>query len=618
MEDMHLIKGFLAGLKPVKKLTVSEWADKNRILTSASAARPGRWRTSVTPFLREIMDNLSPNSPFNEVIVMKGVQLGFTESGLNMIGTYADIAPCPQMYLMPTIEMAKGVSESRFDTMVENCESLSEKIRPPRERDSGNTKLKKEYPGGLIVFAGANSAASLRSRPMRNLVLDEVDGYPLSVDDEGSPVSLAKKRTSTYGSQKKIYMLSTPTVAGISVIEAEFELTGKRYYHVPCPHCGTAQPLKFENMRWTKGAPETVKYECEHCNELIEEHHKDEMLEHGTWIPSDPERERKTPNKRGYHINSLYSPLGWLSWKDIIEDFEKSQTDDNLLRTFVNTILGETWKESGEKPAWENLYNRRESYELYTPNEEVVFLTCGVDVQGDRIEAEVVGWLPDKRSYSITREIMLGDPKQASGGVWDDLAKFITREFVSTDGRHMNIMLTAVDTGYSTQAVYSFCNRFTEQTVIPVKGQDKQRIMVAAPSQVSTTKDGKKVGRVKVWNIGVSMIKSEIYGWLKLERNEHGTPPPGYMHFPEYDQKYFMGLTAETLKKKIIRGYAIYEWVKEYERNEPLDLRVYARAAANVVGLDRWTPEEFEYVRKSYLRGSSEPKQPRRRGGSYW
>lgn len=618
-EAIDILKGFLDALKPIPLLKVSEWADKFRRLTSESAAEPGRWNTNRTPYLREVMDSLSPNSPINEVIVSKGVQLGFTESGLNMAGCYMDIDPCPIMYVMPTIEMAKAISESRVDAMIENSPTLSQKIKPNKVKDSGNTKFHKRYPGGILVLSGANSAASLRSRPVRVLVLDEVDAYPLDVDGEGSPIALAEKRTSTYGAKRKIYKLSTPTIEGQSVIQPLYEGTEMRKYFVPCPDCDHMQELKWENLKWDKGNPDSAVYACEECGSCIEERFKTVMLERGEWRATVPGAE--TPTRRGYHINSLYSPLGWLSWADIVKQYEEAlqKNDDNLMKVFVNTILGETWKQKGESPQWENLYNRRETYPMNRPSAEVAFLTAGVDIQADRIELEVVGWCKGKRSYSVDYRVILGDTSKKE--TWDELAKVVDEQWEREDGVVMPLKVMAVDSGYRTTDVYAFCNRFDGLRVIPTKGQEKQQTVVAPPRQVNVTRSGRKIGATKVWHVGVSIVKNELYGWLKLEKYENGTAPNGFCHFPQYDQHFFKSITAEHVVTKIIRGYQVPTWEKKYDRNEALDCRVYARAAAAVVGMDRFKDEHFEQLAKSYIQKSkpTEPKEKRRRSSdSFW
>lgn len=619
---INVLDGFAAGIRPIPMMKISDWSDKNRFLSSESSAEPGPWRTSRTPYLRDILDDLSPNTPVNEVIAMKGVQLGYTEGGLNVVGCYIDIAPCPIMYVMPTIEMSKGISESRIDPMIDMSPSLKQRVKPSRSRDSGNTKFTKRYPGGVLVLSGANSAASLRSRPVKVLVLDEVDAYPLSVDGEGSPIALAEKRTSTFGSKRKIYKLSTPTIEGQSVISAEFEKTDQRKFHVPCPHCDHRQDLKFDSLKWDAGKFETVMYFCEECGTGIEERYKTRMLEAGKWVVTAPEN--LNPYKKGYHINSLYSPLGWLSWAQIAEQWEAAQDDVNLMRVFVNTILGETYRDKGEAPPWENLYNRRETYDINLVPEDVEFLTAGVDIQKDRIELEIVGWCRNKRSYSIDFRVLIGET--SSREVWDDLAKVVGETWVTASGSGMQLRMMAIDTGYNTQYVYDFCRRFDVTKVIPIKGQDSQQIMVAPPRQVDVTAAGKKIGRTKVWHVGVSLIKSEVYGFLRQEKGEDGTAPHGYCHFPQYDTHYFKGLTAEQLEMRINnRGYRVYMWVKKYQRNEPLDCRVYARAAASVVGMDRhetneafWASMKELVVDVNITEPTEKPKQVRRNRSDFW
>jgi phage terminase large subunit GpA-like protein len=619
--DYRLIGGFISGLKPTPLLTCSQWADANRFLSSVAAAEPGRWRTSRTPFLKAILDALSPTSQYKHVIVKKAVQLGFTESGLNAVGTYIDIAPCPILYIMPTVNMAKGFSKTRVEPMIDACPTLRIKIPQKRERDGGNTLLEKEYPGGVLVLTGANSAAELRSRPIRVLVMDEIDAYPMNVDDEGSPIELAEKRTVTF-SNRKIYKLSTPTVAGASAIDIEIDQTDKRKYFVPLPCCpDVPQTLEFENLVWEKGKPETVKYKCEHCGELNEERFKPKFLEAGEWRPLDPEKSSK--DVIGFIINGLYSPLGWLSWVDIAREYDKALDDTSgiKMRTFVNTIKGESYAETTNKPDWELLYNRRENYPEEYVSKEVAFITAGVDVQKDRIEIEIVGWCKGKITYSIEYKVIYGDTSEYNTGVWDQLAAFINKQYLREDKALLPIRTVAIDTGYNNNQVYEFCRRFDYSKVLPVKGSETRTTVIGTPTTVDINIEGKKTGTIKLWHIGVSIVKTEIYSWLRatIKKNDKGEDvvPDGYCHFPQYGQEYFKGITAEELQYKLVRGYKKYEWVKRYDRNEPLDCRVYARAAAAVLGVDRLTNEQWEELRNGYLVASEEQKQPRRKS-SFW
>lgn len=609
---LDLVKGFFDGLRPIARLSVSEWSDQYRYLSPNASAEPGLFRTSRTPYLKEIMDKLSSNDVTQEVVVMKGAQLGFTEAGNNWVGYIIDISPAPTLMVMPTDDTVKRNSKIRIDPMIEATPRLREKISPSRSRDSGNTTKQKDFPGGVLVLTGANSAVGLRSMPVKYLFLDEVDGYPLDLEGEGSPIDLARARTRTFA-RKKIFIVSTPTIEGQSVVEKEFSLTDQRKFHVPCPHCGGMQELLWENVRWEKGKTDTARYYCQHCEQPIEERHKTVMLANGTWVADIPEN--ASSSKVGYHINSLYSPFGWYSWAQAASDYEDAENDENKLRTFTNTVLGVTWKEKGDAPDWENIFNRREAYGLNTVPAEVGFITAGVDVQKDRIELEIVGWCRGKRTYSLDYRVIVGDTEKAE--VWNQLAQVVGETWEREDRAVLPLRLMAIDTGYNTQFVYEFCRRFDPTRVMPVKGQDAQAIMISSPRTVDVNWQGKKSGTIQLWNIGVSLIKSETYGYLRLNKGEDGTPPSGYCHFPQYNPEYFKGITAEHLTYKIVRGFKKYQWEKKFERNEPLDCRVYARAAAAVVGIDRFEEKHWKLIEASY--GKSEKKEaPKKRKSDFW
>lgn len=589
--DPRLMAALCEGIRPDERLTVSQWADKYRYLSPEASAEPGLWRTSRVPYMREIMDKLSSNDPTEEVVLMKGAQVAATECGFNWVAYTIDISPGPMLMVQPTDEMCRRNSKIRFDPMVASTYRLRDKIKPKRSRDSGNTLLQKEFQGGVIVMTGANSAVGLRSMPVKYLFLDEIDGYPEDLDKEGNPIQLAMARTRTFA-RKKIYKCSTPTVEGSSAIAREFEDTDQRYYHVPCPHCGVYQRLIWAQIKWELENPETAYYECTECGGRIEEYHKTKMLESGQWEPSDPEKSRT--KVAGYHLSSLYSPLGWYSWSQAVTDFLKAKANPNDLKVFVNTVLGETWKEKGEAPPWEGLYDRREKYAFNSPGKDVAFITAGVDVQADRIELEIVGWCKDKISYSLDYRILTGDTSNVT--VWNKLAEVVDEQWMREDGISLPLKMMAVDTGYNTTMVYEFCRRFDTTRVIAVKGQDKQPTIVTTPKFVDVSPKGKKIGKMRLYHIGVSLLKSELYGWLRQRIGEDGSVPPGYCHFPEYGYEFFKGITAEQLEFKIEKGYRRYQWVKKYPRNEPLDARNYARAAATVLGMDRYTDEHWKMM----------------------
>lgn len=589
--DYSIISGFLRGLRPDPILLVPEWAENFRVLPPTSA-EPGPFRNSRTPYLIEIGNKLSATDKAQRVIFKKSSQVGATELGNNWCGYTIDTSPCGLLYIMPTDHMMKTTSKTRIQPMIDASPSLSAKISPARSRDGGNTMMTKEFRGGFLHMIGANSPVGLSSIAVRRVYCDETDRYPMNVGDEGDVISLAETRTITFGDSKKLLLSSTPTIKGASIIDNEFQKTGQRYYNVPCPHCSVFIVLMFAQLKYEVGKYELVYYECQECNGHIFERHKSKMLQNGFWKPLFPEKEDGITF--GYHINALYSPTGWYGWSAMARDFEAAKDNLPKMITFVNTKLGEVYEAEGDSPAWEVLYNRREEYKINEPNNNVVLLTAGVDIQKDRIELEIVGWCKGKQSYSVDYRVLPGETSSIENAVWSELGKVLDETFIRQDGAELQIKLMAIDTGYNTSVVYEFVRKYIGK-VIPVKGQDQQILMVSPPRAVETSRAGKKINGVKVWNVGTSMIKTELYGWLKSERRDDETYPAGYCHFPQYDRHYFRGLTAEKMGQTTNkRGFTVYTWIKHFERNEPLDCRVYARAAANVAGMDRWSDNNWD------------------------
>jgi phage terminase large subunit GpA-like protein len=413
-----------AGARPDPFLTISQWADKYRWLSQRASAEAGQWRTDRTPYLREIMDCLSPASHIERTVFMKGAQIGGTECGNNWIGYVIHQAPGPMMAVQPTVEMAKRNSKQRIDPLVEESDVLRKLVHDPRSRDSGNTVLSKEFPGGVLVMTGANSAVGLRSMAARYLFLDEIDGYPGDVDGEGDPINLALARTRTF-SRRKVFLVSTPKITGMSRIEAAYEESDKRQYVVPCPVCREFQVLKFPQLRWPKGEPEKAAYVCEHCGQQIQNHQKQWMLPRGQWRAT-AKGDGKTA---GFHLSSLYSPVGWFSWGEAAKQFEQAQKNPSLLQVFVNTVLGDTWTLLGEAPDWKKLYDRREAFRIGLVPRGGIFITAGADVQRDRIEVEVVAWGRGKESWSIDYRVFEGDTSR--GLVWEKLTGLLNETFTT-------------------------------------------------------------------------------------------------------------------------------------------------------------------------------------------
>jgi len=589
-----ILRSWRKGMRPDPDLTVSEWADQHRWLSSRGAAEPGRYRTARAPYLREIMDVLSPRHPAQRISFMKAAQVGATEAGNNWIGFVIHHAPGPMLAVLPSLELAKRTSRGRLDPLISESPALRERVNPARSRDAGNSMLSKEFPGGILVLTGANSATGLRSMPARYIFLDEVDAYPASADEEGDPVTLAEARTTTFSHRRKVFMVSTPTIRGLSRIEREFEASDQRRYFVPCPHCSHMQWLQFERLRWDKGRPDTAAYHCEGCEKPIAEHHKTQMLERGEWRATAVSAD---PYSIGFHLSALYSPLGWKSWQQIAREWLAAQGSEEMLRAARNTLLGETWVESGDAPEWQRLAERRESYSGVQVPAGGLFLTAGVDVQKDRIEVDVWAWGRGLESWLVDHIVIAGGPDDPA--CWDKLTALLGRTWACANGAVMVIGKLAIDTGYEAPAVYAWARKQGFDQVAPIKGLEgfNRATPVSGPTFVDATIGGKRLRRgARLWSVATATFKTETYRFLRLERpsdedRAQGVlDAPGTVHLPDWiDTEWLKQLVAEqlvTVRNK--RGYAHPEWQKMRERNEALDARVYARAAAWIMGADRW------------------------------
>ncbi|WP_413219100.1 phage terminase large subunit family protein [Tritonibacter mobilis] len=614
----EIAQAWASGMAPDPLMTVTEWADDRRYLSSKGAAEPGKYKSDRTPFLRAIMDALSPSHPAQKIVFPKSAQVGATEAGINWIGYVMDVAPGPFLAVQATEGTAKRFSKQRIDAMIEVTPTIQEIVAPAKSRDSGNTMLEKSFKGGHLIIAGGNSAAGLRSMPIRYVHLDEVDAYKEDLDEEGDPVTLAEVRTNTFGRRKKIFISSTPTIKGASRVEAEFELSDQNRYFVPCPHCLGMQHLKFERLKWEWGKPRTVRYQCEHCDEPIEERHKTWMFdpENGAeWLPTADEETIERAREAaivGFHINGLYSPIGWLSWEDIARDWENAQGKEALLKAFKNTTLGESWEEKGEAPDWEKLYSRREKqWNLGIVPQGGLVLTMGVDVQRGSggngwLDCHVYAWGRNGESWLVHHKLIEGDIAQPAP--WDRLEELCDETFTHESGMEMRIARVGVDTGdgVTVDLVYSWCRKMGRGQIYPLKGVKGFSSIspVDGPSYVDVTENGKKIkGGVALWKVAVSVFKLETYRYLRLimptdeELAEGSGYPNGYMHFPaDAKAELFKQITAEQLvnRKNKKTGFSKSEWVKTRDRNEALDCRNYARAVAWLMGVDRWDEKRWE------------------------
>ena len=466
VDDATIGRALRDGLRPDQALSVSEWADAERVISGRAAGEPGRWRTARTPYLRVPADALGPRSPIRRVVVMKAAQLGFTELAVNWLGFTICHAPAPFLFVQPTVELGKRLSRQRIDTAIAESPTLRARVSAARGRDAANTILLKEFPGGLVAITGANSAAGLCSFSCRNWVLDELDRFPLNVDGEGDPLSLVEARGRTFGARRKELLMSTPTHAGLSRIEREFSATDQRRYFVPCPYCGHRQPLDFARLEWEPGRPKTARYRCAGCQALIREGSKTRMLAHGEWRATAPVVDASVA---GFHLNALYSPVGWLSWAEIAAAAEAAAGDPQKLQTFTNTVLGETYATPADAPDWHRLRERQTTALLGTIPRGVLFLTAGVDVQRDRLEISIWGWGRGLRSWLVDHRILDGDP--ASEACWAALSLVCAATWPVGDELAMPLAKIAIDTGYATPAVYRWARHAAARARRPRQGR---------------------------------------------------------------------------------------------------------------------------------------------------
>lgn len=589
---MSYAEAFSEGLRPDPALTVSEWSDGHRMLSSKASAEPGRWRTERTPYLREIMDSLSVYDPTQRVVFMKSAQIGGTEAGNNWIGYVIHHAPGPMLYVLPTVEIAEKASKQRLAPMFEESPALRELIAPARSRDSGNTLLSKEFRGGVFMLTGANSAAGLRSMPIKWLFMDEVDAYPSDVEGEGSPIALAEKRTTTF-SRRKILLVSTPTEKETSRIDLEYQRSDQRRYFVPCPHCGHKQWLRWRGysddandprakdyrLVWADAERTKAAYICEDCGSYIEERHKTEMLRAGQWVAT-AEGDGMT---RGYHINSLYSPAGWKTWPEILREFELASKDPALLKTFVNTTLGEPFEEAySTRLDAEGLAKRAGGYDLLTVPEGGLVVTAGVDVQRNRVEVVQRAWGVGEESWLVNHAVIHGDPQRPE--MWQQLLDVLDMEFEHASGAKLRTYAAAVDSGdgETTHAVYEFARVNRARHVLAIKGMSTPgKVILGKPSKQDVNRRNQTIKRgVDLWPVGSDTAKSTIYQRLK-----NTEPGPGTYHWPVgLGPDYWQQLTAEKQITKMINGFPKRVWVKkDGARNEALDVEAYALAALQYV-----------------------------------
>lgn len=564
-------------VRPRGRLTVSQWADNHRVLSSKGSGEVGRWRTSRNPMLREIMDCLSLHSPVREVWVMKSSQVGVTEASVNWLGYTMEYAPGPAMVLMPTLEARDTWKVQKLNPLLTDTPSIRDLLGGLRSRDAAHSKELIDFPGGILFLAGGNSPNSYAQKSVRILMMDDLDRFPSEIGDEGDPVELARSRVKAF-MRHKLLFASTPTIKGASLIERGFEDGDMRRFHVECPHCGERQVLRWEQVR-ANVTHSAAHYICEQgC--IIEEHHKPAMLEGGMWIPEHPERK-----VRSYHISALYAPIGLgPSWLDLVLQFKRVHKDPQSLKTFINQNLGEAWEDQTDKLKPHELAKRAGEHGRGDIPPGCLALTAGIDTQDKWLAVTLLGWgapaAPDApaRLWIVDWVEIQGDT--TSPQVWDELQAWLHLPRVNSYGREMRIRAAGIDSrGHRSEQVKDFVMRGTHKLpVYAVQGATNRigRAIAQSGSYPNKSRTGKVIkGGYMLWNVGTEHCKDFIFANLGADGERQASER--VINFPAgLETEYFDGLLSEVYdpeKKRYIPRLG-----SKHKRNEPLDTAVYAWA----------------------------------------
>lgn len=558
--------------RPPEKLTLSEWADRYAFLSAESSAEGGRWHT--LPYQKGIMDAIT-DAKIEQVTVMKSARVGYSKILNHTIAFHIHQDPCPIMLVQPTIEDAQGYSKEEIAPMLRDTPCLKGLVSESKAKDGANTILQKQFPGGTLSLVGANSPRGFRRVSRRVVLFDEIDGYPASAGAEGDQIKLGIRRTEYYWN-RTIVAGSTPTVKDFSRVERMFLQTDQRRYFVPCPDCGHMQYLKWPNIRWTDGDPSTAGYCCESCGVIIPHSKKRWMVERGEWRATAPGNGKHV----GFHIWAAYSYSPNATWPNLVEEFLDAKNDAEQLKTFVNTVLGETWEdEYASKIGATDLLERAasEQYQQYVPPAEVLALTIGCDVQDDRLSLSVWGWGREEEGWLIDRVKLYGSPSRPE--VWKQLDEILQKPYLNEANEEMKVLCCAIDSGgHHTQEVYQYSRERAAMGVIAIKGMSqKGKPPLGKASKVDVDYKGKALKKgAQLFPVGVDTVKSLLFGRLK-----HNDPGAGYLHFfPTIGADYFEELTAEKQILRFRNGYPERVWVKKSQApNEALDEMNYAYAA---------------------------------------
>jgi phage terminase large subunit GpA-like protein len=598
----HLTKTLSSAIRPVPRIYAWQWGESNRVLRkNAGSKEEGPLRFSRTPYMKKILEALSIISSYLYVYFKKSSQVGGTEAGNTWISYLIDVEPGDIMQVYQTDETAKDSGNLRVIPMLESTPSVADKLISSKAKSRKEKSSFRKFINGSLRIVGAQSISKLKSFAVRYIHITEVDEFKFDLKNQGNTIDLLLARTTTYGNQKKIYIESTPTVKGSSQISDLFSDTDQNHYHITCPHCNHKQHLRFEQLVWHKESTDTGKtinypgttyYECEaeSCKGKIYESQKPELFAKGEWIPLKPENISK--EKIGFHINALYSPLGWFSWSDVVTKYLQALEDPRKMKTFKNTILGLEDEGMSNTPDWQKVFEKRESWKLGTiPSERCLFLTAAADIQADRIEVMVRGWGRKNESWVIDKFAFYGDTDDLASDAWKNLTNLLYLDWKHPMGINIPVSVLGIDASFRTSTVLRWCRDYPLSKVVPLMGRDNFSLPISMPKTTQGKNKTKSQSTKRVY-FSTTILKEEFYGWIALEPRENGSFPDGFVHLPSnMDEEFVRQMLGENM---IYEGNKL-KFVK-FRRNEGLDLAVMSRAAALTRAVDDWKENRWRAI----------------------
>jgi phage terminase large subunit GpA-like protein len=563
-----MLSSFLDGIKPSEKLSVEEHSRRHFYLPRDGNPFPGHFDVNLTPYLREILSSLEFENPAEEIVFMKGCQIGGSSVSLAFLLWVANCGhSAPSLVVFPTEKNAHRFVKKKFRPAVQNCAPLMEKLaQKDVERESLDLF---SYPGGTVSFGNAHAPNTMRMDSCAVVIFDEVSDFPTDSDGQGDPIEIGRGRTSTYEGRRKIYLVSTPTISGICRIEKAYLETDQRKFFVPCPECEYFQLIDWKRIRWDQTNSEKVWLECENsqCKIRIFENKKTQMLAKGQWRATASAQGRKI----GFHISGLYAPVGMLSWRAAVGQFLAAKESPSLLKVFVNNILGETWKE-GVGFSKNRLKKRIHDYRVEPLPQGVGLVTAGVDINGSHTNIEIVGWGRDRENWGLAYHIIEKEPSDPD--LWQELDLYLNQIFTHHKGFKLRIAATAIDTGFMCDEVYAYVRSKlgSGRNIIGIKG-----IEGLARPVIESRPNFKNKGRLPIYSVSMNTSNDLLFAWLNTKE-----PGPGFCHFPKFYKKtnFFDELSAVKRITEYRKGRELGRWVQEpSKRKEANDCRRYAMAA---------------------------------------